>query len=376
MRNYVVIFALLVAVAGSGCTHDPEPIQADEINEITLKWHPSYPTETMNDVLLGLNWAYANVGALHTNAATNGVQYSQNKIHVNTHLLELSSSAQLAMDKLHSAIKSSDEYHRNGAIDVGRYVALLLGSSAHYYQIMDVPVHLAEIVDAYTLQPEHGYLNKSGIAKNHRVVSYSAANGLNQLFVSVEIDSVSKQVLEFETIELLENGHLRFGIFDADSNRINAANPIHSSAGKPAKCMWCHESKILPVFVTQDDYSGYLPFTDFQDTLNRFSAGLAQKQMALTNGIDFTERENHYKMELLYITFHFPTALRLSHEWNMTEDEVEERLSHLSRFSNPEFFYIGSGYIRAEVEPFAPYSSLAVSTSVREESAIEVNYIE
>jgi hypothetical protein len=70
-----------------------------------------------------------------------------------------------------------------------------------------------------------------------------------------------------------------------------------------------------------------------------------------------------------------PSAERLSLEWNLSVTEVENLLSGLPTHINEEFFFLGDLYNREDIESLAPFSGLQVSSSVREESEVEVNYI-
>lgn len=371
MRQWVYIIVLWTFTFITGCTHDP--IIEPEENMITLKWNQAYVTESEDDVVLGLNWALGNIGARHKLV----VPVDENKrFQLDLNDLGFSVSAKNQIKKLHESLKRSEEYQQTGAIDVGRYVTLILGASEHYYAATGVPQRLSDVLANYQLELEKGYVSNSAVSSQHRVISFSKQVGLRQLFLSVEIDSFSNKILEFETIEIMENGHLRYGVFDKDSNRLNVSDPKFSAAGKPAKCMWCHESKISPLFTIQNDRAGYLSYLQLKDTLNWFSAHLHQKQLQLQRGVDFSQKQDHTKMELLYISFMYPSAERLSNEWGMHVNLVKSKLSGLTTTTYSEFPFLGDLYQRAEVNPFSPYQGLSVSTSVREFSTQEVNHID
>ena len=111
---------------------------------------------------------------------------------------------------------------------------------------------MTDLLDNYEIKPERGYVNNSGVSFEHRIIGFSEQNGFDQVFFCTEIDPNSGDILEYETVEILPNGQTRFGIFNAEGFRINSTDPSHSNAGKPAKCMWCHESGIQPLFQEQD----------------------------------------------------------------------------------------------------------------------------
>ena len=71
-----------------------------------------------------------------------------------------------------------------------------------------------------------------------------------------------------------------------------------------------------------------------------------------------------------------PSAQVLSKEWNMTITDVLDILSSLQTHEHEEFAFLGDVYHRIEIEGFAPFTSLHVSSSVREQSQIEVNHLD
>ncbi len=355
----------------AGCRHDPI-IKSESNTIITLKWNQAYVSETEEKVMLGLNWALGSIGASYKLV----ISLDENRrFQLDIDDLGFSVSAKNQIKKLHASLKKSEEYQQIGAIDIGRYVTLILGASEHYYAIIGVPQKLSDVLAGYHLELEKGYVNNSVVSSKHRMISFSKQVGLRQLLLSAEIDSANERVLEFETVEIMENGHLRFGIYGADSNRINVSSPNFSNAGKPAKCMWCHESKIFPLFSLQRDKAGYLSYLQLKDTLEWFSFNLKQKQLQIDNGVDFGQKQDHTQMELLYISFMYPSVARLSEEWGMSLSMVESKLSGLSTTTYPEYPFLGDVYRRSEVNEFSPYEVLSVSTSVREYSEKEVNHI-
>jgi hypothetical protein len=358
------------------CIHDPvSPIPISP-NDIQLKWNPSHSTEKMEDAITGLNWALSMVGGTNTNNSTNGFIVNGTSISLNLSQINFSAQGHSALFSLHKAIQNSDEYRNTHHIDLGRYITLLIGSSAHYYRIVDVPLHLKQVVSSYQIQPSQGFVNNSSISDHHRTIRFSAQNGLNQLFISTEVDSVNGTILEFETMELMANGQFKFAIFDADSHRISSAYKTGNNAGKPAKCMWCHESNVNPLFKSQNDYSGFLTFQQLQDTLLHFNNEIKTKQSFVNQGVNFTNTQAHTQMELQYIMFKQPSVSRLANEWGMTETEVKNMLANYTPNSYPEFPFLDPGYNRTEIEVYAPFNGLRTSLNVREFSPIEVNHID
>lgn len=358
------------------CVHDPITPMEHNPAEINLLWNASYPDEKMEDAILGLYWCLSHIGAKNTNSTSSGIEVKSTLITLNTNAIGLSKNAQNSINSLHSKIQKSPAYIQNNAIDLGRYITLLIGASEHYYRITDVPESLQNQLANYTLVSEKGYVNNSIISDHHRIIQYTQPAGLKQLFISVEIDSNTQEILEFETMELMDNGQFKFAIFDADSQRIPAAIKQGSNAGKPAKCMWCHESSINPLFRIQNDYAGFLTFLELQDTLISLQDELELKQSFLANGVDFSQKQQHAQMELQYLMFKQPSPMRLANEWNMSVTDVRQLLATEQLYSNPEFPFLGDGYDRNQMEAYAPFNGLLTSSNVRESSPIEVNYID
>lgn len=356
------------------CESDSYSDLIETETSLNLKWHKAYPDDTIDKSLIGLKWALSYIGAtLPTSNA--GFIVSGNVITINIKYLGFSNEAQQKLLKLSQKIKQSEEYRTKQSIDLGRYVTLLLGASEHYYEIIGTPSTLNAVLNQYTLLSQKGYVNNSSVSLEHRIIQFSEQNGFNQLFLSEEVDPVTGEIYEYETIELLPNGQLRFGIFDTNGNRKNSADALHSNAGKPAKCMWCHESTINQMFAPQNDYPGYLTYADFQNTLISYRDTNHTQKLALTGGVDFTQTQQHTFTELLYISFMEPSAERLSIEWNMPLAQVQGLLSGLPTHMYDEFPFLGNLYNRSDVETLAPYQGLTVSTSVREYSPVEVNHL-
>ena len=367
---------LLLIVILQGCSSNSTSDLAPESGEsIMLKWNKAYADDTIEKSALALEWALSFAGAMLPNAPT-GVEINTNTITIYTAELGLNSDALLHLKSLHNKIRLSEEYQINGTIDMGRYVTLLIGAPEHYYKITGVPQHLNSLISGYTISDTQGYVNHSGVSLVHRKISFSNPGNLSQMFLAAETDPVTGEIYEYETVEVIANGQLRFGIFDSEGNRKNSVDPSYSNAGKPAKCMWCHESNIQGLFSSQDDFPGYLTYPALQAKLLEFRQNLIAQRSALNTGVDFSQTQAHTLTELLYISFMEPSAERLSIEWGMAVGDVQALLSGLETHVYDEFPFLGVLYDRNDIESLAPFTGLQVSTSVREQSATEVNHID
>lgn len=340
-----------------------------------LVWYKGYPADSLHKSMIGLEWALSYIGA-ETTQNLYQMQVPNNQVLLDLEQLGFTAHAKEKLKILHHKLKFTEEYRRKGAIDMGRYVALILGASEHYYEFVQMPENLNDLLVKYELNPMAGYVDNSTISSSHRIIRFSDQLGLNQLFVSNEVDPITGEITEFETIDMMSNGQMRYGIFDANGKRIIGADPTKTEAGKPAKCMWCHESGIQPLFTEQSTIDGYLTYTQLLDTLYFFRFAQAAKWANLSRGVDYSKTQHHALAELLYITFMEPSAERLSLEWGISVEEVNTKLAGLPRHTHIEYAAFVNLFDREDLIPFEPYQALSVSSNVRNQSAVEVNHLQ
>lgn len=375
MKKNIFILILLLFISWKDSSNSFLVDSAEGV--IFLKWNQAYNKDTIEKNIIGLKWALSYVGANILNKEN--IQNDKENLRIDVSKMRFSKNAEKSLIKIHQKIKESEEYKTNHSIDLGRYISLLLGSSEHYYALTETPISLEDITKNYNLKSEKAYINNSDVSKEHRIIRFSEQNRFNQLFISKEIDSITGQVYEFETIELMKNGQIRFGIFDTNGKRKIAADSNHSNAGKPAKCIWCHESSIQPLFSDQKDKKGYLSLKDLQKTLETYrkiNNDLKIKVTDTLNHINYKKTQDHTFTEILYTSFMEPSAKRLALEWNMSEMQVKTKLKNYKTHQHHEFVYLGELYHRNEIEHLAPLKSIPVSGNIREKSNQEVNYLQ
>jgi len=337
----------------------------DKDLSITLKWNKSYKEDTFKKNIIGLEWCLSYLGA--TEVIKQRIADTQNPyVKLQIDQLGFSSKAIETFKKLHRKIKKSNEYQLNNAIDIGKYIVLTLGDPEKYFKITGVPSNLKSLKEKYKLQEKKGYITNSSVSYVHRIISFSSQQNNSQAYISEEIDSITKSPFEFETVEIMENAQLRFGVYDINGNLKNSANSEITKAGKPGKCIWCHEVNIQPMFKDQIDMKGYLSTLDFQDSLETVNTQLRTHQISLWKNPNFKEKQNHTFMELSYISFLEPSAEKIANEWNMPLIAVKEILKNLQTHQHHEFNFLGDIYHRKEVDALAPFTTLATDVSVRE----------
>ncbi|WP_299246546.1 hypothetical protein [uncultured Aquimarina sp.] len=346
--------------------------------KINLKWNKSYPSDTFTKNVIALKWCLSFLGSdLASDSITKGISTDNQKIiSLNLKQLKFNKNASRYLQKLNSKLKKTEEYQNNNSIDLGRYIALTIGSSYHYYRIVNIPNKLEDYNSLYAFDSINGYIDNSSVSLVDRIISYSKSNPQKeQAYISAEIDSITKEIFEYETVEVMNNGQLKFGIYDRNGNLKDAADNQITRAGKPAKCIWCHETSIQPVFRKQKDHDGYLSFQKLQDTLDHYNKQLRSYQDSIWQDKEIRNKRLHTEMEISYIAFMEPSAEHLSNEWGMTIEEVQTKLHKLETHRHHEFDFLGDLYHRKEIDALAPWKTLEVPENIREKSPNEINYI-
>ncbi|WP_282087752.1 hypothetical protein [Aquimarina algiphila] len=338
--------------------------------QINLKWNKSYSDDTLNKNLIGLQWCLSYLGSTIANDSISpGLTYNDSIISLNIKELGFNNQASNFLASLSYKLKQSEEYKHNNSIDLGRFMAYTIGSPYHYYRIVDVPQKLSDYYELYQFDSIKGYINNSSVSHVDRIIQYSnSSKELDQAFISFEIDSVTKKILEYETMEIMSNGQIKFGIYDINGRLKKSADPKHTKAGKPAKCMWCHEVNIQPLFNDQENITGYLPYITFNDSLEKFDKKLKLVQDSLWKNKALKDKKQHTLMEISYISFMEPSLERLSKEWSLSIDIVLKKVKNFKTHRHHEFDFLGDLYNRNEIDKIAPWKTTEIPSSIREKS--------
>jgi len=343
--------------------------------EIQLKWNKSYSDDTFDKNIIGLKWCFAYLGSeLTSDSLSINFNPKDSIVHIDLRKMRFKPEAQTSLAILQQQLKQTEEYKKNKTIDLGRYIALTIGSSFNYYEIAGVPQQLQQYYERYALDTLKGYIDNSSISHVDRIISFSKEmTGNKQFYISAESDSITKEILEFETLEIMPNGLMKFGIYDSTGILKIGGDPKVTAAGKPAKCLWCHETGIQPLFRKQKDHLGYLTSKAFLDSLRLFDQRLRAFQKKTWKDKTILNRRLHVEMELSYIAFMEPSLEHISREWGIPLANVKNKLKHLKSHRHEEFDFLGDLYHRRDIDAIAPYKSLPVPESIREKSDHEVN---
>ena len=373
--RFLAMAALLVS-----CARDAGP-PTDPRDVIELRWVKAYPRESKSDVETGLLWSLSLLGArLPRDAAV--VVWHGDRMTLDLAHAQVLEGTGPAWRQLVAAMKGSGEYRVHGALDVGRFLAVALGSSNHYYALTGANPHYADARARYHFESKPAAIARSAVALGNRRIEISAAHDAAQIaFVAYEghgsLADGTFVPRELELLDTMPNGQLRFALYDLDGHLKNGASKDLTTAGKPAKCMWCHESGLQHTFI---EFPGVAGFNDRRE----FDALVAQRRdllLAYRDGLDtqieYRHRQDHTYGELLYLTFEEPSRERLAAEWGVSIDRAAELLRGKPTHAHAEFAYLGRElYQRADVDNLAPYAVLRAPLSIREESGPEIAIVE
>ncbi len=352
---------------------------------ITLIWYKNPANQSEQSFKTGLAWLFSYLGAsLPKNNFDKGISIKEEKVKIKLEYLGFSSIAKNALIKIFSQLKESGEYQEKEAIDAGRFFALCFNSSWNYYSITGVDKNFATFQSRFSpAQAKVFALDSSSIATEGRLIIYHLPSGnLTATFFTAEEGHGYFSSNNFipsgniEVFDYMANGQPRFAIFDEAGKLKVGNNNVFSQAGKPAKCMWCHESKMQPLFRTSPDITGYISLSEFDADQKNFNSYLKAFHDSRKSYINFSSPQDHTQGEIIYLSFFEPNAERLAEEWGISQSDVLSRLQGIATHSNPEFPFLTDVYHRSEVDNFAPYPVLKTCDDARNSGGYEPNYLE
>jgi hypothetical protein len=352
---------------------------------IKLRWIKSYPSQSRSQVSTGLFWALSFLGAkLPADAAI--ISWDGTTVTLDLDAAGVMEVSKPAWRKLLDVLKSGDEYRMMGAIDIGRFVFLSLCSSYQYYALTGVSHTYAEFRAKHAFAPKQVAVVESAVAHGNRLIEVGQGEGINSVaFVAFEgtgsLQAHSFGKADIETLDFMENGQLRFGLYDLEGHLKAATTPTLTAAGKPSKCLWCHEINLQPPYRNVTDLEGYYSTKQFMELVASSTQVIAGYRKTLTSKVDFTRREDHENAEDLYLSFAEPTAIRLAAEWNIPLERVKQLLASRNLKTHPHSECSGGIlsddlYDRNEVDSLAPYATIRGPSDMREASSYEPSLLQ
>jgi hypothetical protein len=379
----ISMFAVLGMAALPGCTPPPPK---DPALVIDLRWVRNYPAERKSNVDTGLYWALSFLGA-KLPASANILAWHGQVVTVDLGAAQMQPDSQAAWKKLLRILKSSDEYRKMGAIDIGRFVFLSLCSADHYYELTGTSRTFSQFLARHSFGPRQIAVVESAVAHGNRLIDVGTGDGIGAIaFVAYEGQGALKDgsfhKQDVETLEFMPNGQLHFGLYDLSGHLKTAATPELTKAGKPSKCLWCHEINLNPPFQNLTDLPGYYSTQQFRDLVASEMRTVASYRQTLRAKVDFKKTQDHTNAENLYMSFAQPTTERLAAEWNMRPDTVKQMLRARNLMPHPHSAEADDGilgdqlYDRTEVDALAPYTGVRGPTDFREASSYEPDLLQ
>jgi len=370
---------LTVAALSGACADDPGP-PSDPRDVIELRWLKAYEQESRSAVETGLLWGLSLLGAKLPEGAS-VIRWHEDRITLDLARAQVLEGTTPAWRQLVEAMKASGEYRAHGALDIGRFMALTLGSPNHYYALTGATADYAKARERYRFEGRRADIVQSAVALGSRRIEVSIADTAPQIaFVAFEgSGSLGNGTFiphEMELLDMMPNGQLRFALYDLDGRLKHGATPELTKAGKPAKCMWCHESGFQPTYVEYTAVDGSYTRREFDALITQRQRMLYEYRDQLSPLIKYRNRQDHTFGELLYLTFEEPSRERLAAEWGVTVEQATRLLRDKPTHAQEEFAYLGVKlYRREDVDHLAPYEVLAAPHSVREISAHEPDLV-
>lgn len=381
-NTWIIYNCLIIFFVLQSCTYHHLP---DSNKFLLLNWYPAPANQSKTDFTEGMAWLLSYLGAkLPVDNFERGLTFiDEQKIELNIDELGFSTSAKKHLEQLIKYIKLSEEYKTTGGIDAGRFFALCFNSTYHYYKITEAPATYTDFSKKYNNFVYKTFVcDTSSISSSSRIFNYRVSDYLlqNNYFVAIEgtgrysSGGFIKNGM-VEVFDYMENGQPRFMIYNQDGNLYAPNDPAKHPAGKPAKCMWCHESGMQPLFNNTPSISGFVAKEEFLNDQLSFNTMLNNFHRQTKAKIDFLNKQAHTQGEFIYLCFYEPNAERLAKEWDKSIEEVTQLLSGIPTHNNPEFPFLKNVYHRKQIAKYAPFQSINVADEMRDASAHEPNYL-
>ena len=374
------IFSFLLLQEACTYNHLPESNK-----KIILNWYSAPALQTKEDFTTGILWLFSYLGAkLPNDKFESALKFiDDKKIEVDITELGFSEQAINNLEQLLILIKQTSEYQTTGGIDAGRFFALCFNTTYHYYKITGAPKTYADFSSKYAAFAYKTFVcDTSSVSNSSRILNYSIEDLSIQknYFISEEGNGVfslgtfAKNGL-IEAFDYMENGQPRFLIYNQQGNLYAPSDSSSHPAGKPAKCMWCHESGMQPLYKNTSSINGFVSKNEFSEDQKNFNRKLNVFHSQTNSKINFIDAKAHTQGEYIYLCFYEPNAERLSQEWNMSIDKIKVLLANIPTHNNPEFPFLKDVYYRKQIAQFATYKSIEVSDEMRETTKNEPNYL-
>ena len=370
---------VLVCLACVAC-HEAAPAPPGDL--LKLRWTSAYDAESRADVDTGLLWGLSFLGADLPDDARDVLVWEDETVTLNIAHAGVDAETLPAWRALFAVLRQSEEYRVMGAVDIGRFFMLTLGSSKHYFALTGARPNYQEARSRYRFGGTTGAIVESGVAREQRLIEMTDARRAHEVaFVAHEgtgsIPAGTFNSHEFELLDFMNNGQVRVALYDLEGRLKDSATPELTAAGKPAKCLWCHEIRLLPAMNNHTDAAGHYTTGQFDAEITRRMQLVEARRAGLRSQINFSHLQDHRYLEYLYLSFAEPTLERLAREWRITPAEAARRLAGKRVIQGGgEFKFLGEQrYSREEIDTLGPYAPIRVPGNAREPGVYEPDLI-
>ncbi len=351
-------------------------------NEIVLKYTIKHKDDTWEKNRTGLLWALSMLGAeLPRGSFDRNINWvDKTTFRINLDSLGFIPEALEAVKVVCDSIKTSDVYKKTGSVEIGHFVSLTIGSSWHYYRIVQAPVTYGDFLKQHNFEATEIFpVVHSEVSKYQRFLRSNFKGDIARTaFIAEEgrglVTNNSFSAKEFNVMDVMKNGQLRFMIYDSTGALLAAADEYFGISGKPAKCLWCHEINIQTLFVPTDSVPGYTGPVTFDRNTKKQNELLKQYRQTLASDVDFSRLQDHAQMELIYINYMEPSLEKLSQEWNVSVNHLKRILKGFNTHVYHEYPFLGNLYYRDSIYAQSVYKPGRLPASIREHNNKEPNF--
>jgi hypothetical protein len=374
-KKTIIFFCSILLIGIYGFHHKPEV-------SLNLRFTKNYEGDSWKNTRTGFIWALSFLGAdLPKGSFDKSIEWNgDSSFNLNFNGIGFNENALQALNIICDSLKKTEEYQAKNSIDLGEFIVITLGSSWHYYRVTGVANNLKEFKKIYDFSEAETFpVIHSSVAKHNRILRLNFNDEvLKQAYIAEEGSGEflhgKFRTAAFEAFDIMPNGQLRFAIYNREGNLIAASPQQYSAAGKPAKCLWCHEINIQPLFLPTDTLKGYITPAQFQKRVDHQMRLLNRYRATLNSDIDFVRTQDHTFTEHLYTSYMEPSLKRLSQEWNMPEETLKKILSFNTTHVHEEFKQFGELFSRDDVSEKSPYKPIQTPLNVREENEREPDF--
>ena len=310
---------LLLVIPGCSRTEQDRPLSPrDPDLVIQLRWMKSYPSQSRSKADTGLFWALSFLGAkLPADAAV--ISWSGNVVTVDLDAAGVPQGSRAGLEEAAAASQVQRRVSRDGRYRCRpiRLSELCVAPTSTTRSPESAPTY-AEFRARHSFAPRQVAIVESAVAYGNRLIEVAKGDDFNSIaFVAFEgtgsLPHHSFQKTDIETLDLMENGQLRFGLYDLEGHLKAATTPALTAAGKPSKCLFCHEIEPATTLQKCHRRGGLLQHEGVQASGGgccghcRQLPQDARKRRWISRGRRIIQRRR-----TLYMSFAEPTASRLA----------------------------------------------------------------